>query len=506
MLPTLEIQQAPIQEITADAIVLNLFEGVTSPGGATGAVDAALGGAIRELIEGGDLRGREGEVAVLYPRGAIPARRVIVVGLGPAKRWSVAGARKASGTAMRRARSLGARRVATIVHGAGIGGSEPEAAAQATTEGALLGLYRYAKGGRGDGPNGEGDDRVDTVVLATIQEGEALAAVERGARVGETIAASVWMTRDLVNMPANEATPRYLARVARQIAADHDLHVEVGGRDWAAGNDMGAFLAVAQGAGEPPRFIVLEHNRDREDLPTIVLAGKGVTFDTGGISIKPSNGMGAMKSDMAGAAAVLGAMRAVATLDLPLHVVGLAPCTENMPDAAAYRPADVITASDGRTIEIISTDAEGRMLLADALVYAQRYAPEAVIDLATLTGAAVVALGKGMGAALFANDDALRDRLLSAAEESDERLWPLPLWPEYRKALESDVADLKNSGGRMGGVGTSASFLHAFTDYPWAHLDFAGMATRNDASGLGPKGATGFGVRLLVSLLRQWTG
>jgi leucyl aminopeptidase len=505
MQPTIEIQQTPIQDVVADAIIVNLFAGVTSPGGATGAVDEALGGAISELIAGGDLRGRAGEVAVLYPRGAIATPRVLVVGLGPSESWSLDGARMAAAAAIRRARALGARSVATIVHGAGIGGSQPEAAAQATVEGALLGHYRYIKAGWGDGrDHGDEDAAVERLIIASTLEGADLAAIERGARTGETIAGAVALARDLVNMPANEATPRYMARVARQMAADHGLDVETGGRDWAAGHDMGAFLAVAQGAGEPPRFIVLEHNRGRDGLPTIVLAGKGVTFDTGGISIKPSNGMGAMKSDMAGAAAVLGAMQVVAALDLPLHVVGLAPCTENMPDADAYRPADVITAGNGRTIEIISTDAEGRMILADALVYAQRFDPDAVIDLATLTGAAVVALGKGMAAALFSSDDGLRDRLQAAGEAAHERLWPMPLFPEYRKALQSDVADLKNSGGRMGGVGTSASFLQAFTNYPWAHLDIAGMATRDDDGGLGPKGATGFGVRLLVELLRGW--
>jgi leucyl aminopeptidase len=267
---------------------------------------------------------------------------------------------------------------------------------------------------------------------------------------------------------------------------------------------MGAFLAVAKGAGEKPKFIVLEHNRDREDLETVVLVGKGITFDTGGISIKPSANMGLMKSDMGGAAAVLGAMKAIAMLDLPLHVVGITPCTENMPDAFAYRPADVITAGNGKTIEIISTDAEGRMVLADALVYAQQYKAEAVIDLATLTGACVVALGQGVAAGLFSTDDDLRDKLVTAGQATYERVWPLPLLHDYRKAIDSDVADMKNSGGRMGGVGTSAMFLKEFTDYPWAHIDIAGMALGAKAKSYVPRGGTGFGVRLLVEFLRGW--
>jgi len=211
-----------------------------------------------------------------------------------------------------------------------------------------------------------------------------------------------------------------------------------------------------------------------------------------------------MKSDMGGAAAVLGAMKSIALLDLPLHVVGITPCTENMPDAFAYRPADVIKAGNGKTIEIISTDAEGRMVLADALVYAQQYEAKAVIDLATLTGACVVALGKGVAAGLFSSDDELRDKLVSAGQATYERVWPLPLLDDYRKAIDSDVADMKNSGGRMGGVGTSAMFLKEFTDYPWAHIDIAGMALGAKAKPYIPRGGTGFGVRLLVEFLRAW--
>ena len=212
-----------------------------------------------------------------------------------------------------------------------------------------------------------------------------------------------------------------------------------------------------------------------------------------------------MKSDMGGAAAVLGAMKAVGMLDLPLHVIGIAPCTENMPDANAYRPADVITASNGTTIEIISTDAEGRMILADALVYAGHYHPTAVVDLATLTGACVIALGKDMAAGLFSNDESLAERLLNSSQATSERLWRMPLWDDYKKSIESDVADIKNTGGRMGGVATSAIFLKEFTDYPWAHLDIAGMALTDKASGYKPSGGTGFGVRLLVDFLLNWS-
>jgi leucyl aminopeptidase len=266
---------------------------------------------------------------------------------------------------------------------------------------------------------------------------------------------------------------------------------------------MGAFLAVAKGAGEEPKFIVLEHNGDREDLDTVVLVGKGITFDTGGISIKPSERMGLMKTDMGGAAAVLGAMKVVGQLEIPLRIIGITPCTENMPDANAYRPADVIKASNGKTIEVISTDAEGRMVLADGLVYAARYNPKAVVDLATLTGACVVALGN-TAAGLFSNEDSLQDKLVSAGEQAHERLWPLPLWDDFKEYIKSDVADVKNSGGRWGGAVTAAIFLKEFTDFPWAHLDIAGVAYNEKGKPYSPAGATGFGVRLLTEFLRQW--
>jgi leucyl aminopeptidase len=278
----------------------------------------------------------------------------------------------------------------------------------------------------------------------------------------------------------------------------------IGDRAWAEAHHMGAFLAVARGAGDEPRFVVLEHNAERSDLPTIVLVGKGITFDSGGISIKPSAEMWRMKNDMGGAAAVLGALKAVGQLDLPLRVVGICPCTENKPDAHAYRPADVITASNGKTIEIISTDAEGRMALADALVYAGRYEPAVVIDLATLTGTAVSALGQMVAAALFSNADPIRDWLVAAGTATHERVWPMPLWPDYPERIKSPVADMRNSGGRTGGLGTSAAFLQHFTDYTWAHLDIAGMALTDKNAGYIPAGGTGFGVRLLVRALRSW--
>jgi leucyl aminopeptidase len=492
-----------IQEQTVDAIVVNWIEGVQIPSGATKAVDSVLGGAIQELVQGGDFGGRLGEVAVLYPRTALPAQRVLVVGLGPGDSLDLEAVRRASAEALKRLRQLNARQVASIVHGAGAAGLGVRQAAQATVEGALLGLYRLPKVHQQEQENYE----IQTLTLVEF-DAQKLEAVQAGANLAQVVAQGVALARDLVNLPPNVATPTHMAQTAERIAAEQSMHLTIGDRTWAAERKMGGFLAVASGAGEEPRFIVLEHNRGRTDLDTLVLVGKGITFDSGGVSLKPAEKMWQMKSDMGGAAAVLGTMQAVGKLGLPLHVVGIAPCTENMPDGHAYHPADVITASNGKTIEIISTDAEGRMVLADGLVYAAQYKPKAVVDLATLTSSCVIALGDGVAGGIFSTDDGLRDALLDASQRTHERLWPMPLFDDYRHAIRSLVADMKNSGGKTGGVGTSAAFLREFTSYPWAHLDIAPVALvdKERAGPYIPVGGSGFGVRLLVDFLLNWSG
>lgn len=495
----LKILEADILTLDVDALVINVFEGTREPAGASGAVDEALGGALRELLDAGDVRGKLGETTVLYPRGALPARRVIVTGLGPRDSFGPEAARRAAAAAARRALQLGGGRLATIVHGAGAGGLEAESAAQATVEGSLLAAYQFEGWKHHERP----PEQLTSVTLVETDAAR-LAAVRQGAAAAEAIARGVALARDLVNRPPNVANPAHLADVARAVAERHGLELEVGDRAWAHEHAMGAFLAVAQGSRNEPAFIVLEHNAGATELPTVVLVGKGVTFDSGGLSLKTRDGMIPMKSDMGGAAAVLGAMEAVAALDLPLHVVALCPCVENMPDGAAYRPSDVLVASNGVSIEVLSTDAEGRLALADALAFAQRYEPAAVVDLATLTGSCVVALGKGVAAGVFTNDEALGERLQSAGADTHERVWPLPLYDDYRQSIDSKIADIQNTGGRDGGVGTSAAFLKEFVAYPWAHLDIAGMVLHERADGYRPAGATGFGVRLLVETLRRW--
>jgi leucyl aminopeptidase len=499
----INVIRGAIQEQETDLIVVNLFEGVTEPDGATGAVDRALGGAIRDLIAGGDFKGKLNETAVLYPRGAIPARRVLVAGLGKPGDLTLDRVRQVAATAARRARDVGARRFATIVHGAGIGGLEVEAAAQAVAEGVRLGVYEFTER---KAPK-EDQRAVEAITVVEFDEGR-LPAITAGVHVGATIAAAVKFTRDLVNEPPNFATPTILAARAQHMAEGRKLSVTVLERADMRELGMGALLGVAQGSDEPPKFIVVEHRPDSQDggrkPPTVVLIGKGITFDSGGLSIKAAEGMEEMKSDMAGGAAVIGALQAIADLNLPVNVVGLVPTTENLISGQAYKPADVVRAMNGRTIEIISTDAEGRLILADALVYAKRYEPQAVVDLATLTGACIVALGKGQAAGLFGTDDKLVEQLKAASAKTGERIWQLPLYDEYSDVMKSDTADLKNSGGRYGGVGASAAFLKAFAEgYPWAHLDIAPIAYLDKDKPYAPKGATGFGVRLLVQFVRD---
>jgi len=489
-----------LQMVTAQAIVVNLFEGVTVPGGATGAVDQALGGQIQALIGGGDFRGKRKEIAVLYPNGALPAQRVILVGLGKREKFTPDVIRRAAGTAAKKARDLGVTHLHTIVHGAGIGGVAPELAAEATVEGTLLGLYRFH-----ELKTQLEEARPDLEALTLVElDATRVPTLEAGARTGQIMAESTLLARDLVNRPGNVATPTHVAEVASRMAAETGLRCEVLDKATLEALGMHTLLSVNRGGDEPARMVILEHNAGRDDLPVVALVGKGITFDTGGISLKPGADMHRMKGDMGGAAAVIGALRAVALLDVPLRVVGLAPLTENMPDAQATKPGDVVHSLKGLTVEILNTDAEGRLILADALTYAGRFEPVAVFDIATLTGARVLALGAH--AAAIMGDEALIARLRAAGDATYERVWPLPLFEEYGEQLKSDVADVANIGGRPAGCITAGYFLSKFVpdDVPWVHIDIAGLDQIDKDLPYTPKGATGYGVRLLVEMLRRW--
>ena len=361
----IQLKQGNIADEATDLIVVNLFQGVTHPGGATGAVDRALGGAISDVIAAGDFIGKSGETLVLYTRGGtIPAGRVLVVGLGEAAKFDLRAARNAAAVAARKARDLGVKTVATIVHGAGIGGLDPAAAAGALVEGSLLSLYRF-EGYRSKPPK-DWKPNPETLTVLGLDPAQ-LAAFQAGIARAEAVAAGVILARDLVNTPANHMTPSVVAGRAAALAAETGLKIEVLGRAECKALGMGIFMAVAEESEQDPKLIILEHNAGRDDLPIVALVGKGVTFDSGGISLKPGEEMWKMKGDMAGAAAVIAALGVAARLNLPLHVVGLAPCAENLPGGRAQKPGDVFTGMTGKTMEVISTDAEGRMLLADAL-------------------------------------------------------------------------------------------------------------------------------------------
>ena len=501
---------------SAGALALGILQGTTALSGAAAAVDRATRGAIRSLLRERDFTGRFLETAILYPRG-VRSKRVILVGLGPRAALDSSRVRQAAAQAARRARELGAGTLVTVAiaevaEGAG-GGLDPARVAQATAEGSVLGHYRHTAYRRDVGPAPLRRIEVmerDAGVARTLAP-----AVARGSRW----AAAACLARDLANTPGQDLTPEGLAARAREVGRDAGAKVDVLGVPQLERLGMGALLAVGRGSVHPPRFIVIDWTprrpragsaaggaRSRRGAPgsgTVVVIGKGVTFDTGGISLEPRENMHRMKYDMSGAAAVLGMVSALPTLDLPFRVVGLIPSAENMPGGRALKPGDVVRAMDGTTIEVTNTDAEGRLLLADALGYARRFAPAAVVDLATLTGAIAIALGH-LAAGLFTGDDALAAELMAASDRSGERLWRMPLWDDYAPEMRSDTADLVNSGGREGGACLAAIFLKQFaTGLPWAHLDIAGTAWAQTDRPHEPKGATGFGVRLLLEWLSR---
>jgi leucyl aminopeptidase len=470
-----------------------------------GALDRRLGGVLAAVIASGDVSGKSGELQLVYPRGAGRAPRVLLLGIGEEGKLDAEGLRAAAGRAVGQAAARKAARVAFAAPA--LRRLRAPAVAQALAEGAVLAGYRFDAylRDREDAPG-----RVGSVTLCFERPAE-LAAARSAARVGVILAESQNLARQLSNEPANALPPAALARAAQRVAREVGLRVRVFEVPELRRRKMGGILAVGGGSTQPPRLIVLEHGRPRggrrRRRDTLCLVGKGITFDSGGISIKPSASMEEMKHDMSGAAAVVGALRACALLDLPLHVVGVIAAAENLPSGTAYRPGDIVTAMSGKTIEILNTDAEGRVVLADALHYARtEFEPRAMVDLATLTGACVVALGK-WASGVFGNDEKLIERVRRAGEATGERVWPLPLWDAHKKHIRSQVATVKNTGGRDAGSSTAAAFLAEFVaDTPWAHLDIAGTAWVTQAGAYQPIGATGVGVRLLLELLRNWKG
>jgi leucyl aminopeptidase len=461
-------------------------------------LDQATGGALGRLFAAGDFSGKKDEAALIYPPG--PAARVLLVGLGKLDESSRTTIRRAASVAAKRARSLGVPRAAFHLAPEALGSVSPAEAGQAIAEGLAQGAWQFSEMKRPPEEKKPALERIDVLAPTNTD------AIKSGHRIGAAIGAGQTLARGIQVLPGNVCTPSYVARTAEELAQRHGFGVTVLDKAAIVRESMGALMAVAQGSAEEPRFIALEY-KGAEGAP-VVLVGKGVTFDTGGISIKPAQNMEDMKYDMSGAAAVLGTFEMLGRLKPSVHVVGLIPSTENMPSGTAVKPGDVVTSLSGKTIEVINTDAEGRLILCDALAYARRYQPACAIDIATLTGAIVVALGH-TASGVMGTDERLIEDLRNAGERAGERVWPLPLWDEYRELMKSDIADVKNAGGRPAGSISAGWFLREFVDgFPWAHLDIAGTAYTDREDATRVKGPTGVGVRLFSEfvLSRQGAG
>jgi leucyl aminopeptidase len=493
----IRVVSGDVAKFKGDALVVNSFEGIRVPGGATKAIDAVLGGAIRKLIQSGEVTGKWGERTLIHTLGRLPVDRVLLVGLGKRKEFTLDRVRMVSAEAARQLRKLGARRVGSIVHGAGAGDFNAAHAAQAVAEGALLGLYRFTR----YKPQADDNNRREMTSFTLVERDRVkLRAMVEAVRRGQILAEATNAARDLVNEPGNALTPTELARRAKEMVRGTGVRCRVLGPRELRRLRCGALLGVARGSQEPPRLIVLDYPGGRRRDPHLGLVGKGITFDSGGISIKPAENMEAMKGDMAGAAAVIAATCAIARLKLPIRMTTIVPASENLPSGTALKPGDILRAMSGKTIEVINTDAEGRLVLADALHFARRRGVTHLVDAATLTGACVVALGT-LNSGAFTNDQALLDKVLAAGRAAGERIWPLPMDPEYAELIKSDVAEIKNTGGRKGGAITGAKFLEHFVgDTPWVHLDIAGTFETDKEKGYQPKGGTGVMVRTFVNL------
>jgi len=484
-----------IAAVKADAIIVGCFEGIKKPQGDAAAVDKALGGAIARLIAGGEIKGKLNETTLVHSLGKLPAARAVVVGLGKRGELTADKVRGAVAGACRLLRKSGAADIAAAVLGAGANDISAEAAAQAIAEGARLGLYRFRRHITADDEHGE--IKRLTVVAPDRKQ---LPPLKRAISKGTILAEATNLARDMVNEPANFMTPADMADKAASLAREYGLDIEILERAQMKKLGMGALLGVAAGSQQLPRFIVLRYQGRGSGKIDIALAGKGITFDSGGISIKPSHKMEEMKGDMAGGAAVMAAMSAIAQLKPRVNVTALIPATENLPSGSALKPGDVITALGGKTIEIISTDAEGRLALADALGYANKLGAKAIVDVATLTGSVMVALGDVCTGA-FGNDQGLVDEVIAAGAAAGELIWQLPMYDRYKEQNKSQVADIKNVGGRYAGSITAAWFLAEFVgDTRWVHLDIAGTSLTEKEQGYQVKGATGVAVRTLVNL------
>ena len=491
------VKKGKLANAENQAIILAMFEDSRKLAGVTQEIDKSSGGLISDLIGSGDFAGKPSQISVIYTRGSLPAKRIALVGLGKHQEFNLDKLRGAYASVIRHLRGMGVKQAATELNLNLLAGKKDQVV-QAAVEGALLGLYQYTPYktvGR--------EDLKEMDELNIIASAEDFALVESNVNKARIIADAVCFARDLISAPSNEMTPSILAQKACEVARRKKVSCRILDKSKLKKMGMNALLAVASGSHEEPKMIVLEYAGGKKKDAPIILVGKGLTFDSGGISIKPADKMDEMKTDMSGGAAVIGAVMAAADLQIPLNITGIIPATENLPGGSAYKPGDIIKSYSGKTIEVLNTDAEGRLILADALAYASEFKPEAVIDLATLTGACIIALGDDV-IGMLGTDDNLKKEINSAAQNSGELVWELPLWEQYHELVKSDIADYKNSGGRPAGTISAAAFLSKFVgEHPWVHLDIAGPAWTTKDKPYIPKGAAGVGVRLLVEFLRH---
>ena len=490
------VKTGALTNLDCEILLVGHFEDNKTPEGAASLLDEKCNGIIGDLLEKGDFEGKLYSSSVIYTRGLIRGRRIMIAGMGKRAEFNLEKLRGVFSKATQKIRDLNITQVAVSLDFGKLDFPAGETA-QAAVEGAMLGLYLFTPYKTLE------EDKKGEITEFTIVEGRSgmLEDVEKGAKTAEIISRAVYCARDLVSTPPNDMTPTILAGRAGDVAKEGNLKFEALDETAMKKLGMNALLGVSKGSAEEAKLIILEYNGGSKNDRPIVLVGKGVTFDSGGISIKPSERMDEMKSDMSGGAAVIGTIKAAAELKIPLNVVGIIPATENLPGGKAYKPGDVLKSMSGITIEIKNTDAEGRLILADALTFAGKYKPEAIIDLATLTGACVVALGDYL-TGMLGTDSELKEEIRSASDTTGETVWELPLWHEYDELIKSDVADIQNIGGRAGGTITAALLLKRFTgDYPWVHLDIAGPALLLKDKPYIPKGASGVGVRLLVQFL-----
>ena len=495
---TSTVTTSALVQVETPLLAVALTEGSALPP-SLAELDRMSGGVLSRAVTSGDFKGKRDETVLLYPSGG-KAQRILFVGMGKSGAVTRSSIRRAAAVGAKRARALGTRQCAFAVAPEARNGVTAKDLGQVVAEGAAQGAWAFTElKATPEDPKPE----LDSVV--SVCDPKEAKDVASGQKIGDAVAAGHRLTRYLQVLPGNVCTPSYLADRAKQLATTYGFGLSVFDRVALEKEGMGAVLAVAQGSQQEPRFIVIEY-RGAGDAAPVVLVGKGVTFDSGGISIKPAQNMEDMKFDMSGAAAVIGTFEVLGRLKPKLNVTGLIPSTENLPSGTAVKPGDVIKSHFGKTIEIINTDAEGRLILCDALSYARRFKPAAVLDAATLTGAVVVALGH-VAIGVMGNDEALLAEVREAGERAGERCWPLPLWDEYRDLLKSEIADVKNSGGRGAGTIAGGWFLREFVEgFPWVHLDIAGTAYTEGEGPHQTKGPTAIGVRLFTEFILKRAG